>query len=61
MVRLLRAGHSVRHAAKITGGDSSTVQRVKAALSWTPVGEAGANRVTGGNKVDSIIALRLTS
>lgn len=33
IVRLLKAKHSVRHAAKITGKGNSTVQRVKAALS----------------------------
>lgn len=32
IARHLRAGHSVRHAAKITGKGISTVQRVKAAM-----------------------------
>lgn len=32
VVRLLRAGHSVRNAAKICGKGASTVQRVKSAL-----------------------------
>ena len=32
VVRLLRANHSVRNAAKISGKGGSTVQRVKAAL-----------------------------
>ena len=32
VVRLLKEGHSVRNAAKITGKGASTVQRVKAAL-----------------------------
>lgn len=32
VVKQLRAGHSVRHTAKITGKGGSTVQRVKAAM-----------------------------
>jgi DNA invertase Pin-like site-specific DNA recombinase len=32
VVRHLRAGHSIRHTAKITGKGGSTVQRVKAAM-----------------------------
>jgi len=32
IVRLIRAGHSVRNTAKIVGKGISTVQRVKAAL-----------------------------
>lgn len=32
IIRQLKAGHSVRNAAKITGKGASTVQRVKAAM-----------------------------
>ena len=32
IIKLLRAGQSIRHTAKITGKSPSTVQRVKAAM-----------------------------
>jgi DNA invertase Pin-like site-specific DNA recombinase len=46
VVRALRAGQSVRNAAKITGKGGSTVQRVKAAL----------ERRGGGKKGDAAVA-----
>jgi DNA invertase Pin-like site-specific DNA recombinase len=46
IVRLLKEDHSVRNTAKITGKGFSTVQRVRAALSKTPVAERKPLRTT---------------
>jgi DNA invertase Pin-like site-specific DNA recombinase len=42
IVRLLKNGQSVRNAAKIAGKGVSTVQRIKAVMSYTPRPKAGA-------------------
>jgi uncharacterized protein YerC len=40
IVRLLKQGHSVRHAGKITGKGFSTVQRVKKILDQRDLAKA---------------------
>lgn len=49
VVRLLRDGHSIRHAAKISGKGISTVQRIKALLDAERKLEGG--RLTGEAKL----------
>jgi DNA invertase Pin-like site-specific DNA recombinase len=55
VVKLLRAGHSIRNAAKITGKSKGTVETVKAAIGGPAAGwerRKGKVRVTKGGNSD---------